>query len=519
MTYLIGFLIIALLAVIAIQIGKVSDLAAEVRGVEEVEEQENNRTGVLLVLFMIGFLIFCIVSAWYYRNDMLGYGPWESSSEHGKDLDYLFNITLVFTGIVFVITHILLFWYAYKYRKQEGRKAVFLVHDTKLELIWTAIPAIVMAYLVANGLVIWNKVMPDVDPNQSYLEIEAIGYQFAWDLRHPGEDGKLGTRDFAIAQDKDYSFASNPLYIDWSDKKSHDDIVLSGSDNLVLPVDTLVRVRITSKDVLHNFYLPHFRVKMDAVPGLPTYFIFKPTKTTAQMRQELRAYPEWNVPADPDEPDGPKRWEEFQYELACAELCGTGHYSMKRIVEIVEQDQYDEWKASKNATYPSTVRGKDFDPLKDNLLLDFEISARESELDAVAANTWEKFANGGEEVRSAIPVEDLTLRLKNVFFETGSANLNVASYNEIDYIAKLLKNYPSLSLEVGGHTDNTGDPEANRTLSLDRAQAVYSRLMEAGIAESQLTLTGYGQSSPIDTNDTTEGRANNRRTELKVISK
>src|SRR6056297_1453981 len=114
MTYLIAFIILALLAVITVQIGKVSELASTVRGEEEVEEQNNHRTSVYLVIFMVVFLVFCVASAYYYKDVMLGYGPWESSSEHGKDLDYLFNITLIFTGIVFVLTQILLFWYSYK---------------------------------------------------------------------------------------------------------------------------------------------------------------------------------------------------------------------------------------------------------------------------------------------------------------------------------------------------------------------------------------------------------------------
>ena len=517
MTYLVGFLILVLLGVIVVQIGRVSELASEVRGVEEVEEQSNNRTGVYLVLFMVLFLVFCVVSAWYYRNDMLGYGPWESSSAHGKDLDYLFNITLVFTGIVFVVTQILLFWYSYKYRRQPGKKAVFFAHDNKLELIWTAIPAIVMAYLVANGLVAWNKVMPDVGPDDEYLEIEAIGYQFAWDVRHPGYDGKLGTRDFNLTKDKDYSMGSNPLYIDWSDPKSHDDVVLSGSDEIVLPVDTTVRVRITSKDVLHNFYLPHFRVKMDAVPGLPTYFIFEPTKTTAQMRQELRAYPEWNEPADPTDPESPARWEEFNYELACAELCGKGHYSMRRIVKIVEKGEYDEWLAGRTATYPTSVRGKDFDPLKDELLLGYEINTRKAELDGIASTTWSKLTDE-DESNNQLAEEDLTLRLKNVFYNTGSAQLNEASFYELDYIAQLLNEYEGITLEVAGHTDSTGEADANMELSKSRAESVYNRLVEKGVAASRLSVNGYGQNKPIDSNETEEGRANNRRTELRITS-
>ena len=125
MTIFGALIIFALIAVIAVQIGKVNDLAAKIRGEEAVERSNNDMHARWLVVFMIVFLVGCIYSAWHYKDMMLGYGPWEASSAHGKEVDSIFNTTLIFTGIVFVITHILLFWYAYKYRMQQGRKATF----------------------------------------------------------------------------------------------------------------------------------------------------------------------------------------------------------------------------------------------------------------------------------------------------------------------------------------------------------------------------------------------------------
>lgn len=509
MTIFGALIIFALIAVIAVQIGKVNDLAAKIRGEEAVMRSNNDTHARWLVVFMVVFLVGCIYSAWHYRNMMLGYGPWEASSEHGKEVDSLFNMTLIFTGIVFVITHILLFWYAYKYRLQEGRKATFFAHDTKLELIWTAIPAVVMAFLVANGLVVWNNTMPDLGPEDEFLEIEATGYQFAWDIRYPGKDGKIGDKDFRLI-----NMSNNALGLNFKDRAAMDDAILSGSDVIKLPVDSTIRVRITAKDVLHNFYLPHFRVKMDAVPGLPTYFIFKPTKTTAQMRQELSAYPEWNEPYDPSDPEGPKRWEKFDYELACAELCGKGHYSMRRIVEVVSKEEYDAWAAGLPSFYKANVRGTDADPFKDQKLLDYEIEDRKAELDATVDPLWSKLATGRD---STITEEVLTLRLKYVFFETGSNKLDVLSNHELDYIAALLKKHPHIRLEIAGHTDNVGDAAANRTLSNARAASVRDRLVSQGVAASRFAVNGYGDSKPLDTNDTEEGRSKNRRTELRVI--
>jgi cytochrome c oxidase subunit 2 len=151
----------------------------------------------------------------------------------------------------------------------------------------------------------------------------------------------LGNKDFRKIDN-----ANNPLGQDWADKRNHDDFM---TDVMYLPVNVPVRVRITSKDVLHNFYLPQHRVKMDAVPGMPTYFIFKPTITTDEMRQKLSKEKEWQEPykGDPEK----KRWEMFDYELACAELCGKGHYSMRRVIKIVTMEEYLKWLGEQKPYY------------------------------------------------------------------------------------------------------------------------------------------------------------------------
>ena len=497
MTGLIIILIIILIAIVVVQIGRVSELAAQIRGEEEVAQQSNNRTAIWLVLFMVGFLIYCFVSAALLRNQMLGYGPHKAASAHGGQLDQLFDLTLIFTGIVFVITHIALFWYSYKYRKQPGRKAFFFPHNNTLELVWTIIPTIVLVFLVAKGLVAWNDTMGDVGPDEDYIEIEATGYQFAWDLRYPGDDGKLGTRNFKMIDP-----GLNPLGQDWSDPKNIDDFHPA---EIVLPVDTTVRVRITAKDVLHNFYLPHFRVKMDAVPGLPTYFIFKPTTTTEEYRNELKKYEHYRQPADPDDPEGPQKWEVFDYELACAELCGNGHYSMRRVVKIVSRAEYEEWHAGQTSYYMQNVRNTDKDPFAGELLgLEIRERARELNSDFTAAI-------------SSVEEEDKLLQLKHVFFETGSSNLDTDSKFELDKLAELMNRFNAVDVELGGHTDNTGDAAANRTLSQQRAEIVREALIERGIAGDRIIARGYGDARPIDTNDTEEGRQNNRRTELKIL--
>ena len=508
MTGLIILLCILLIAVIVVQIGRVSEIAGRIRGEEEIERDNNRFNGAISLIFMVLFLIGCVVSAVYYKDSMLGYGPHISASAHGITLDRIFNITLFFTGIVFVLTHIALFYFAWKYQGRPGRKARYMPHDNKLEVIWTIIPAVVMTFLVVGGLDAWNEVMADVNEDEDYIEIEATGMQFAWMLRHPGADGLLGTKNYKMIT------ANNPMGMDWEDEKNHDDVVSLGGDIFKLPVGKKVRVRITSRDVLHNFDMPHFRVKMDAVPGLPTYFVFTPTITTEEYRTNLGAvdkngdpmYPEWWVPADPSEPDGPMRWETFEYELACAELCGNGHYSMRRVFQIVSQEEYDEWAAGLPSYYMSTIRNSDEDPYKGQLL-GVDIKARGIE-----------FKNRLDAALASSDVADKILRFDYVNFETASFNLTPDSRYELENLEAALKKFPNMTIELSGHTDNVGTVEGNRTLSQNRAEAVMNFLASKGVSASRMTAVGYGDTVPVESNDTEEGRAENRRTEFKIIN-
>lgn len=505
MTVLLAILCIILLTVIVVQIGRVTELAAKIRGEEEIQEGANRRHGSLSLIFMIVFLLGTIISAGYYKNSMLWYGPNHAASAHGGSLDYMFNVTLFFTGIVFVITHILLFYFAWKYRGEKGRKASFMPHDNRLEVVWTAIPAVVMTFLVVGGLDAWNEVMADVSPDEETLEVEATGYQFAWHLRYPGADGLLGTKNFQLID------AINPLGQDWTDKKNIDDFHPS---ELVLPVNKQVRVRITARDVLHNFYLPHFRVKMDAVPGLPTYFVFTPTTTTEEYRKQLGAlkadgtpkYPEWHERSDPNDPESPKRYENFNFELACAELCGSGHYAMRRIVRIVPQAEYDAWVGQQQSYYMSSIRNGEEDPWKD-ILFDSEIKERATEFN----DRISKALSSGNAV-------DKVLTLDHVSYDPGSAELTPLSRYQLDNLVSVMNNYPNMVVELSGHTDNTGDPESNLELSKQRAGKVSEYLASKGVAANRMSVVGYGQTRPIESNDTPEGQEKNRRTELRIIT-
>ncbi|MEZ4987915.1 MAG: OmpA family protein [Saprospiraceae bacterium] len=498
MTALFAILSIILIAIIAVQIGRVSELAARIRGEEDAQERTNRSTSRWLLIFMVLFLLACIVSAVYYKNYMLGYGPHQAASEHGGSLDKMFNITLIVTGIVFFITQIALFWFSYKYRARKGGKALYIPHDNKIEIIWTAVPAVVMTFLVVGGLDAWNDVMADVGTDEEVIEIEAMGYQFAWQLRYPGPDGKLGSRDYKLTT------GTNPIGQDWTDESNLDDFHPS---EIVLPVGKKVRVRILARDVLHDFYLPHFRVKMDAVPGMPTYFVFTPTKTTEEYRQELKKYDEYNVP-DPSSPEK-MLWETFEYELACAELCGKGHWSMRRLVKIVSESEYEAWLKTQNSYYMSAIYKTADDPWP----IDGKLPA------IVASTRKQEFTDLFDTAMKGNTLAERTFVLKYVTFETGSAQLTeISKKYELANVIDAMKANSALVIGLGGHTDNTGSADANMTLSQERANAVMAYLVANGISADRLKATGYGQNQPIADNGTESGRAENRRTEFTILS-
>lgn len=491
MTTLIVFICLALLLLIIVQISRVRDLSKQLRGREEVEKQSTASTGRGLLLFTAVFLIAASASALYYKNWMLGFGPLEAASIHGQAIDNITYWTLGVTYAAFILTHIFLFYYAYSYRQRAGHKAKYISHNNTVELLWTGIPAIVMTFLVVGGLDVWNETMDDVPLEEAYIEVEATGYQFAWQMRYPGPDGLLGRKDYRLIT------GANQLGIDWTDPKSHDDILVN---DVTLPVDQKIRVRITAKDVLHDFYLPHFRVKMDAVPGLPTYFIFTPTKTTKEWRRDLSQYEEYQE-LDPDAQNGEMLWETRNFELACAELCGIGHWSMARTVTILNQDNFDKWYSEQSSYYEANIKGTDDDPL-----FMAEIKERNENFRAEVENALSTSSN-----------DDNVITLENVTFESDSSVLTEESQYQLDNLISLLDGREKLAATLMGHTDNTGDAEANRILSESRARAVRDYLVEGGIDPERVDFTGYGADRPVTTNETEEGRSQNRRTELYII--
>jgi len=306
--YTLLFLLACIAVAIIGKILKVYDLTLKLQGKKGIKW--NNFMGSLYLAFLIAGLYGAYWSFTVQGNMILP----ESASVHGVKIDEMMAITFGITVVVFVITQILLFGFAFKYKGSDDRKAYFYPHNNTIEKIWTVIPAIVLTVLVVFGFFTWKTITNSTDVKGD-INIEVTGHQFAWELRYPGKDGKLGPKNFHLIT------ANNKLGINYQSQDSFDDL---RADTMVLPLNASIRLNITAQDVIHSVFMPHFRLQLNAVPGLPTFFKFVPTITTEGMRQRL---------ADP----------KFEYKLYCAKICGGGHYNMQIIVRVVSQAEYQKW--------------------------------------------------------------------------------------------------------------------------------------------------------------------------------
>lgn len=318
-TIAIGLSVLLLLVVLFL-LFRIGTLASIFRGSSQkavgTTKTSNRVNSIMLLLFLIiGGVAFAwsFMAAWDEMNQPL-------ASVHGEWTDDLFWTTMTIIGIVFVITQILLFWYSYKYQHEDNKRAYYYPHNNKLELVWTMIPAIVMAILVFAGWKTWSKITSAAPADA--VVVEVMGKQFNWMVRYPGPDGKLGVTKTTLID------ATNEFGIDFSDPNAQDDIV--NPLELHVPKGKPVLFKIRSRDVIHSVFLPHFRQKMDAVPGMPTKFWFVPTKTTYEMQSET---------GNP----------EFKYELACTEICGRGHFAMRYVVVVDEPEDYEAWLAEQKS--------------------------------------------------------------------------------------------------------------------------------------------------------------------------
>jgi cytochrome c oxidase subunit 2 len=323
-----GYFILAILAlafVVTFQIAKASEYVSVLKGEEKAFIQNNRINAFMFIIF----LVLGLIGAWWcnemYFDKTLLAQP--AASDHGEKIDFMMWITLAVTGVVFFLTQILLFWFAYKYQYTEKRTVYFFPHNNKLELIWTVVPAIFLTVLVGFGLFYWFKITGDAPKDSQVVEI--TGKQFNWMMRYPGKDNVLGRKNYRLTDASN----GNALGVDWEDEASHDDVEAT---EMHLVVGKPVQLVINAQDVIHDVGLVHFRLKMDAVPGIPTTLWFTPKYTTTQMKE---------ITGNKD----------FVYEISCDQMCGSGHYSMRGVIVVETQEEFDAWMATKKSQY-ATVK-------------------------------------------------------------------------------------------------------------------------------------------------------------------
>ncbi len=305
--------VILVLAILYL-IFRVSSLVRVAKG--ENEDRVDSANSINAALFIVFMVVSLVAFFWYSFANFDGY-TLPVASEHGILTDEEFWVTMAVIVVAFTVISIVMFIFIYKYQYREGQKAKFFPDNHYLELAWTIVPAIVLAILIFTGLSTWNEITAPASKEAEVIEV--IGQQFAWTARYPGKDNELGKVNYKLIDN-----VGNEFGLDLSDNKTFDDFKAL---ELHLPAGKEILLKIRAKDVLHSVFLPHFRVKMDAVPGMPTHFKFTVTKTTQEMRDELGN-------------------QAFNYEMACTEICGRGHFSMRFPVVVHSLEEFERWKLS-----------------------------------------------------------------------------------------------------------------------------------------------------------------------------
>ncbi len=379
-TKLIVLAVIVLGVVAIAQLMRVYELSSKLRNKNEAEisSGDNRMNANLMLIFMIAlfasFIWLMLHFGWTGRG--------ESASVHGHDLDWLLNLNFIIIISVFFLTNSLLFLFAYKYVRKPGVKAFYYPHNNKLEMLWTVVPASVLAVIIILGLKTWNDATSEAAPES--IRVELFSKQFDWTARYSGADNKLGKFDYKLTTDNNELailttstidtairlMEHGPMGINSIEAKLNDShLMLAPKDRAdmmkdlarkerlirmlhqlkgrhdakldamawddIIQKDTLYlckgkeyELNFRSKDVIHSAYMPNFRVQMNTVPGLTTRFKFVPDVTTKDMRVKKN---------DP----------EFDYVLMCNKICGGAHYKMKMMVVVLEEAEYMNWMESK----------------------------------------------------------------------------------------------------------------------------------------------------------------------------
>ncbi|WP_203256415.1 cytochrome c oxidase subunit II [Hyunsoonleella ulvae] len=344
MTALLTIIVLVFILIAIWQMVKIFDLAQAknenaIAGV--ATDKDNTINGYLMMGFLAFIYVITIISCVKWGDlPLLS----NSASAHGPTIDNLMVISLVIIFFVQTVTQFLLHYFAFKYKGEKGKKALFFADNNKLEFIWTIIPVIVLAGLIIYGLNTWINIM-GVDESDDPLVVELYAQQFNWKARYAGADNTLGKANVRLI-DID---RANILGLDEADPNAQDDIITT---ELHLPVGRPVLFKMRSQDVLHSAYMPHFRAQMNCVPGMITQFGFTPTVTTVEMRQtpemqdkvkninNIRLEKSKALTAKGEDALEPY---EFDYLLICNKICGKSHYNMQMKIVVETQEEYEAW--------------------------------------------------------------------------------------------------------------------------------------------------------------------------------
>ena len=363
MTSLLVIIVLVLLAIALWQLTKMFDLTQV--GVSNDDSQvandnDNNIQGYLMFA-LIAFIYIFTIYGLYVWGPLVLHTP---ASKHGGDIDSLMNITWILIFFVQAVTQVLLHYFAFKYRGKKDQKALFFSDSTKLEIVWSGIPAVVLAVLILFGLYAWTNIM-FIDDNDDTIVIEVYAQQFNWHARYSGTDNVLGKANVRLIE------GVNSLGVDLSDPNAQDDIVVT---ELHIPKGKKIHFKFRSQDVLHSAYFPYFRAQMNCVPGMVTEFAFEPIYTTEEYRElpymvekvaninAIRAKKSIDLVAKGETALDPYT---FDYLLLCNKICGASHYNMQMKIIVDSPADYKAWLSGKptivqevkDANAPKPVEG------------------------------------------------------------------------------------------------------------------------------------------------------------------
>ena len=350
MTALLSILVLVFILVAIWQMIKIFDLTqgSTPTGTSQIANDKDNRINGYLMLGFLAFIYIITIICFVKFGDLPLLS--NSASEHGPGVDRLMILSMIVIFFVQTVTQFLLHYFAFKYKGEKGKKALFYADNNKLEAIWTIIPVIVLAGLIIQGLFTWTNIM-NVNKDNDPMVVELYAQQFNWKARYSGSDNTLGKANVRLI-DID---RANILGLDEADPNGQDDIITT---ELHLPVGKPVLFKMRSQDVLHSAYMPHFRAQMNCVPGMITQFGFTPTVTTADMREtpemidkianinKIRLEKSKTLVAKGE--DALERYD-FDYLLLCNKICGKSHYNMQMKIVVETQEEYDAWLKTQKA--------------------------------------------------------------------------------------------------------------------------------------------------------------------------